>query len=143
MHIGMYILCNMYVRKLNYRRPNEAENDGQAHKGGRCLSVYSLDYRSRSRTKSAVIYYLAWRQPNFCSQNIICFLWGHVFMMNFNNGIKLNTLHNLLNKYLNVIISYCIIGGFHLTLSFYNNEPSKNKHFLILPSSLAQIEKNF
>ena len=109
MHIGMYILCNMYVRKLNYRRPNEAENDGQAHKGGRCLSVYSLDYRSRSRTKSAIIYYLAWRQPNFCSQNKICFLWGHVFMMNFNNGIKLSTLHNLLNKYLNVIISYCII----------------------------------
>ena len=29
-------------------------------------------------------------------------------------------------------------GHSFLALSFYNNEPSKNKHFLILPSSLAR-----
>ena len=29
----------------------------------------------------------------------------------------------------------------HLTLHFYNNEPSKNKHFLILPSSVARYSK--
>ena len=54
--------------------------------------------------------------------------------------------HRLLNPIPNLALCYQWIAvvleqcyfGVGVTLSFYNNEPSKNKHFLILLSSLAR-----
>ena len=45
---------------------------------------------------------------------------------------------NVCNKEIHLTFIHCLISTWYLTLYFYNFELSKNKHFLVLLSSLAR-----
>ena len=92
-----------------------------------CLYSFSIDREAKHPTLCTCIREKSpWYQIVTDSHEklLLCFI--------FNNKCPLYVINKLHHP------SFYVCMSSWLTLYFYNNEPSKNKHFLILPSSLAR-----